>query len=116
MVHGVISHNMPLCYHTAHQIGILLNVVAHQEKGGWDLVLFQYIQDLPGTAVFIACVKGQINDLFLGVSQIGGMKPGQLLAAGRADGRGIFLPEAKAPGAGLDRFGEKLGKYHSGHR
>ena len=97
MVQGVVAHGVPLLHHAPHQIRVLIQVVAHQEERGRHLVFFQNIQDFGGAAVFVARVKGQIDDLFFGVSQVDRVVFRQLLGACRTDGRLPFFPEGQSP-------------------
>ena len=103
MVHGVIAHSVAFLHHPLYQIGVFLNVVAHQKEGSGHIVGLQHIQNLSGAAVFVARVEGQVQHLFLRVSDVGRIVPGQLVPPGVADGRHPLLPEAQAPGAGFQR-------------
>ena len=104
VVHGMVADGVPLPCHAAHQIRVLANVGAYQEKSGRGIVLFQRIQNRLRAAVFIPGIKGEINHLLLGVAQIGCIKPLQLIHAGVAHRRHSRLPEAESPGAGLQHI------------
>ena len=66
----MVADDMPLAQHPAHKIRVLLDVVAHNEERRLDAVLRQRLQDRLRAAVFIACVKGQIDLLLRLVAEI----------------------------------------------
>ena len=100
MVHGVVGHDVSFLSHPPDQVRVLLYIVAHQEKGGPDVMGLQCVQDPGGAAVFVARVKGQVQYLFRGIADVSGIVLPQLVRPGIADGGGPLLPEAQAPGAG----------------
>ena len=97
VVHGVVAHDMPFLRHSAHQIGVFLDVVAHEKKGRLDVVLLQRVQYFLRAAVFVASVKGQVQHLFRRAADVRGVVPLQLVDPGVADGRRTLLPEAQPP-------------------
>ena len=115
MVHGVVAHNVTLLHHPPDQVRVALYVVANQEKGGAHLMLFQGVQHLFRAAVFVARVKGQIQHLFPGIPQVGGVVLPQLLHPRGSHRRAALLPEAQAPAGRRHR---RLIKYphHSQNR
>ena len=70
MVVRVVAHGMPLAQHPAHKLRVLLDVVAHNEERRLDIVLRQRLQNRLRAAVFIACVKGQIELLLCLIAEI----------------------------------------------
>ena len=74
VVHGVVGDDVAFLHHPPHQVRVLLDVVAHQEKCGVYFLLFQDVQNFLRTAVFVACVKGQVQHLLGGVANVGGIK------------------------------------------
>ena len=70
MMVGVVAYDVPLAQHPADKIRILLNVIAHDKERGFDIVLRQCLQNRLGTAVFIACVEGQIDLLLRLITEI----------------------------------------------
>ena len=79
------------------QVRVFGDKITHYKKGGGGLVLFQCIQDGGGVAVLIACVKGQVDPLFICVAQIVGVVLRQLLGGGVSHRGLALLLEAKAP-------------------
>ena len=55
---GVVAHRVPLGRHPLDQIGAGLDVIAHHEEGGLDVVLFQRVQDGRGVTILIPSVEG----------------------------------------------------------
>ena len=54
---------MSFAQHPAHEVRVLLDVVADDEKRRLDVVLRQRLQNRLRAAVFIARIKGKINFL-----------------------------------------------------
>ena len=103
---GVVAYDVSFLLHPADQVRVLRDKIAHHKKGGGGLVLFQCIQDGLRVAVLIACVKGQVDPLFICVAQIVGVVLRQLLGGGVSHRGLALLLEAKAPvplRGGLDR-------------
>ena len=73
-----------------------------------DLVLLQHVQYFTGAAVFIARVKGQINDLVIGIPKVGCVILLQLLDTGRAGGRLALGRKGQTPCAGLQSQSPQL--------
>ena len=55
---------MLLRYHSAYQLRIRRHQIFENEKRSGDVLLFQHIEDPRHIAVFVACVKGQIDHAF----------------------------------------------------
>ena len=70
----MISHGVSLGHHPFHQLRAGFQVIPHQEKRGGGAVFFQRVQDGRGIAVFIPRVKSQINNLFVCVLGVVGVK------------------------------------------
>ena len=94
---GVVAHDVPLLGHAHDQIGGGLDHMAHHKEGCRGLVLGKDIQNPAGVPVLIAAVKGEVDHLFLRVSQIAGVVPRQLLLGGVAHGRGTLLRKGEPP-------------------
>ena len=103
MVVGMVADGMTLRDHALDQLRILLDIVADEEKRGRNVVLLQGIEDLLRAAVFIARIKGQVDDLFRRIAQKRRVILLQLFASRVAGGRLTLLPEAQSPRAGRDR-------------
>ena len=103
MVEGVVAHDVALVRHALHKVGGGFDHVAHHEKGGVSVVLLQRVQDLGRVAVFIAAVKGEVNDFFRGVPHIIGVVPGKIRRAGVSHGRLPLGGEGKPPVGGGGR-------------
>ena len=107
MVHGVIAHDMALLHHPPDQVPVPLQIIPHQKKSRRSVVLFQSVEDFRRGAVFVSRIEGQVQDLLLGVAQIGRIVPGQLGGCGVADGRSPLLLKAQAPAARGNGSGRK---------
>ena len=55
---------MPFGYHARDQVGIAVDQIFENEEGTGGVVRLERIQNDGNVAVFIAGIKGQINDLF----------------------------------------------------
>ncbi len=107
VVHGVIAYDMALLHHPPDQVPVPLQIIPHQKKSRRGVVLFQCLQNFCGRPVFVARIEGQVQDLLLGVAQVGRIVPGQLGGCGVADGRSPLLLKAQAPAARGHGFGRK---------
>ena len=112
MVVGVVAHDVPLRRHAADDVRCRFDHIAHYEEGGGGIVLFQRVQNGFRVAVFIAAVKGQVNDLLAGVTQIPGVVLGQILHGGVANRRLPLHGKGQPPvvGGGGDGGGSRGGK------
>ena len=61
----MVAHDVSLFDHSLHQIRAGGDKVAYHKEGGGSVMFFQGIQDCGRVSVFIAAVKGEINDFFL---------------------------------------------------
>ena len=67
VVEGVVADAVAALHHHAEHLGMLADVVAHHEEGGFDVVLVQQIE-YPGRDYGDrAVVEGQVNGLFIGI-------------------------------------------------
>ena len=104
---GVIAHDVSLIDHALDNVRGGLDHMAHHEERGGGVVLFQSVQNGLGVAVFIAAVKGQVNDFFAGIPQIVGAVLGQIFRGGVAHRGCAFLRKGQPPVVGG-------GRHHSG--
>ena len=101
MVHGVVAYDVAFVHHTPHQISILLDVIAYQKKSRRGVVLFQYIQNLFRCTIFVAGIKGEIDDFLIGVANVGSVILMQLTALGRGGRWLAFGLKGQSPGTGF---------------
>ena len=73
MVVGVVAYDVSLRRHAADDVRGGFDHVPHHEEGRRSAVLFQRVQNGLGVAVFVAAVKGEVNDLLAGVPHIPGI-------------------------------------------
>ena len=98
----MVADGVPLLGHPFDQLRIPLQVAAHQEKGGRDLVGLEHVENLGGAAVFVAGVEGQADLGLRRVAEVLGVIGVQGRLADVAGGGAAFLLKAQAPGAGFD--------------
>ena len=68
---AVGAHSVPLVDHALDQIRILLDIGGGHKKYGLDIFFLQDIQNIGGSAVFIALVKGQVDFIAVRDNEIG---------------------------------------------
>ena len=94
---GVVAHHVPLLHHAAHQLRRRFHIMPHDKEAGADLMLAEGIENGGGMAVFIPRVKGQVQNLLLGIGQIPGVILCQIRAGRVADRRLAVFPKTQAP-------------------
>ncbi len=94
---SVVAHGMALLYHPAHQLRLGLKVVAHQEKRGPYVVLFQRVQYYLRVAVLKARVEGDVQHLFVPGHTVYAVELREILAGGVGYGGLALLLEGEPP-------------------
>ena len=114
MVVGVVAYDVSLRRHPADDVRGGFDHVAHHEEGRRSTMLFQRIQNGLGVAVFVAAVKGEINDLLTGVSHIPGVILGEKVRCGIADGCFVLRRKGQSPVIGGGGDGGVAGRGQGG--
>lgn len=73
---------MSFLHHALDKVGAGFDVVAHYEKGGFYVVLFQCVQNGGSIAVFITGVEGEIEDFLFRLLDIIGVVLRQKIRGG----------------------------------
>ena len=105
MMVGMVAYDVTLLDHAADDVWSRFHHVAYHEEGGGGVVFLQCVQNLFRVAVFVAAVKGQIDDLLRGVSQVTGVVLSQILGCGVADGSLSLCLKRQSPVRGRSRNG-----------
>ena len=93
----MVSHIVALGYHSFYQVRAGLQIISNQEKGGVYIVFFQGVQDGGCVSVFITGVKGQVDDLILGILGIVGIELLQIIRGGISHRHLALARETKSP-------------------
>jgi len=107
MMVGVITHSVAFLDHSFHQIRAGGDEISNHKESGRGIVLFQCIQDSGCVSVFIAAVKGEVNDFLFCIFGIIGIVLFQFIEGGVCHRRFALLLETKTPVAvsgGGNRF------------
>ena len=67
---GMVSYRVSFLCHAFDEFRVFRDERTNDEKGSGDVVLFQGIKDGFCISVFITCIKGQVENLFLLASRI----------------------------------------------
>ena len=97
MVVGVVAYDVSLRRHPTDDVRGGFDHVAYHEESRRSAVLFQRVQNDLGVAVFVAAVKGEINNLLTGVPYIPGVILGEKVRCGIADGCFVLRREGQSP-------------------
>ena len=114
VVVGVVAYDVSLRRHPADDVRGGFDHVAHHEEGRWSAVLFQRVQNGLGVAVFVAAVKGEINDLLTGVPHIPGVILGEKVRCGIANGGFVLCGKGQPPVIGGGGDGGIAGRGQGG--
>ena len=106
MVQRMVAHDMPLRCHALYEFRCGINKVAHHEKAGRRVMLFERIQNSRRAAVLVARVKRQVDGLSARVTDVKRVVLPQFLGGDIADRRLTLGLERQSPVA--DRRGNRL--------
>ena len=90
----MVAYDVALIHHSFYQVRSGGYVIAHQEKCGGGIMLFQRVQNRGRVAVFITGVKGEIENLLIRLIGIIGIELLQIFRAGVGHRRLSVLLEA----------------------
>ena len=85
MVQRMVAHYMPLRCHAFYEFRCGINKVAHHEKAGRRVMLFECIQNSRRAAVLVARVKRQVDGLSARVTDVKRVVLPQFLGGDIAD-------------------------------
>ena len=106
MVQRMVAHDMPLRCHALYEFRCGINKVAHYEKAGRRVMLFERIQNSRRAAVLVARVKRQVDGLSARVTDVKRIVLPQFLGGDIAGRRLTLGLERQSPVA--DRRGNRL--------
>ena len=67
MLGGVVTNQMPFVFHPSNQLGIPTDEIFQNKECAFGVMRFQRIENARDVSVFISRVKGEINNLFIGI-------------------------------------------------
>ena len=97
---GVVAHNVSFFGHAADNVRRGFDHMPHHKERRRGAVLFQRIQNGLRVAVFVAAVKGEIDNFLADVPYIPRVVLGQKVRGGVADGSQALLREGQPPVVG----------------
>ena len=106
MVQRVVADDMPFRDHALHQLRCGIDKVAHHEKAGRCVMLFERIQNGRRAAVLVARVEREVDGLLARIADVKRIPLPQSLSGDIADRRLTLGLERQSPVA--DRRGNRL--------
>ena len=97
MVESVVSYDVPFFCHAANNFRCRFNHIPDYEECRRGIVLFQRIQNRFGVSVFVAAVKGEVDDFPGSITHVKRVILRQFLDRSVTDGCFSFCLERESP-------------------